>query len=345
MTTTDNIVDPDLLAMMRAVVAPHAPTPRDLGAAGVAFDAALWSTLDDLGLALLTAPESVGGSAAGWPEAAALLSVCAAEGVLLPLAEHDLLGTWLQIEAGLPVSTGHRRTVALVDADGHAHGVPWAAEADELVVARPYSGAWRVTTVPTAGLALATTANLVGEPRSQLVLSEADLATHPGVDIDPEGVSILRLRGALVRAVQIAAVLERCLDLTIEHVSTREQFGRPLARFQAVQQLVADMAAETSIARTAVDVAVTSIAAGAAGDETRFRVAVARSIAGHAASIVVRHAHQLHGAIGTTLEHPLHRATLAALAWRSEFGTTAYWDSEVATLADQAQSLWARVSS
>ena len=57
-----------------------------------------------------------------------------------------------------------------------------------------------------------------------------------------------------------------------------------------------------------------------------FLVAAARSCAGHASSVVVRNAHQVHGAIGTTREHRLHEFTRAALAWRSEFGSVRYWD-------------------
>jgi len=55
-------------------------------------------------------------------------------------------------------------------------------------------------------------------------------------------------------------------------------------------------------------------------------VAVAKSCAGHAASTVVRNAHQVHGAIGTTFEHELHWYTKPILAWRSEFGSVALWD-------------------
>jgi acyl-CoA dehydrogenase len=73
-----------------------------------------------------------------------------------------------------------------------------------------------------------------------------------------------------------------------------------------------------------------------------FLVAVARSCAGHAASVVVRNAHQVHGAIGTTREHRLHEFTRAALAWRSEFGSVRYWDERVtdAAMHASAGALW-----
>ena len=77
-----------------------------------------------------------------------------------------------------------------------------------------------------------------------------------------------------------------------------------------------------------------------------FLVAVARSCAGHAASIVVRNAHQVHGAIGTTREHRLHEFTRPALAWRSEFGSVQYWDDQVTSAALEAGAigLWSLIT-
>lgn len=60
----------------------------------------------------------------------------------------------------------------------------------------------------------------------------------------------------------------------MDHVSTRNQFGRPLARFQAVQNLVADMAAESALARAATEAALdASIRSDWAGEDLPFRIA------------------------------------------------------------------------
>ena len=77
-----------------------------------------------------------------------------------------------------------------------------------------------------------------------------------------------------------------------------------------------------------------------------FLVAAARSCAGHAASVVVRNAHQVHGAIGTTREHRLHEFTRAALAWRSEFGSVRYWDEWLtdAALSVRITGLWSLIT-
>jgi acyl-CoA dehydrogenase len=204
----------------------------------------------------------------------------------------------------------------------------------------PTGSGWQVADVDRSALELTEGLNLVGEPRDDV---RADLASLAGQPVPEELVTLLGLRGALVRAVQVAGALERCLELVTEHTTTRVQFGRALAKFQAVQHLVADIAAESSLARAAVDAALRAVADPAADlAEVTFRVAVARSCAGHAASVVVRNSHQAMGAIGTTLEHELHRYTLGALAWRSEFGSTASWDTVVADAARAAGSsgLW-----
>lgn len=146
-----------------------------------------------------------------------------------------------------------------------------------------------------------------------------------------------------MRSIQVSAALDRILRLCVDHAAARVQFGRPLAKFQAVQNLIADIAAEAALARAATEAA---LHAGVIGQwsapDLEFLVAVARSCSGHAASVVVRNAHQVHGAIGTTREHRLHEFTRAALAWRSEFGSVRYWDERVtdAAMHASAGALW-----
>ncbi|GAB3288717.1 hypothetical protein [Parasphingorhabdus pacifica] len=82
------------------------------------------------------------------------------------------------------------------------------------------------------------------------------------------------------------------------------------------------------------------------GTNLDFLIAAARPCAGHAASVVVRNTHQVHGAIGTTREHRLHEFTKPALAWRSEFGSVHHWDDKLTTaaLAADPADLWTRIT-
>jgi acyl-CoA dehydrogenase len=323
-------VDPALVEMMGAVFAEYRETHPP--AKAVELDTELWRRLEDLGLVRLTGGEESGGSGAGWFEAAELLAATARNAVRLPLAEHDLLACWLLDANGL-LADSAVRTVCVLDDHGAARGVPWASGSERVVVVWPDDNGYRAADVDASALEIAPGTNLIGEPRDTVV---ADIAALDGTPVVADLVERLRLKSALVRAVQVCAVLDRIVESSIEHASSRTQFGRALSRFQAVQNLIADLAAEAALARAATEAALTTaVTSEWSSANLRFRIAVARSCAGHATSVVVRNAHQVHGAIGTTHEHRLHEFTRAALAWRSEFGSVRYWDEQVtdATLA------------
>ncbi|HEY3021455.1 MAG TPA: acyl-CoA dehydrogenase family protein [Solirubrobacteraceae bacterium] len=133
--------------------------------------------------------------------------------------------------------------------------------------------------------------------------------------------------GALACARAITESADVVLDLALVHTRTREQFGRPLARFQAVQHHLAVLAGHVMLARAALD----------EGEE------VAKICASAAAGEVARLGHQLHGAVGYSDEHPLHRFTRPLWAWRDELGTEAEWSARLgARMA--GGDLWARLS-
>lgn len=330
-------MDAALVDMVGAVFAEY--REKHPPGATVERDPGLWRQLDGLGLVRLTGAEESGGSGAGWYESAELLAAAARNGVRIPLAEHDLLACWLLDTVG-PAADGAVRTVAMLDRQGAATAVPWAVCADRVVVIWRAEGGYQVADIAAEDLTITAGVNLVGEPRDAVA---ADLAGTEGVRVAPAVVTELRLKAALARSIQICAALDRVLQLCIEHVASRVQFGRPLSKFQAVQQLISDIASETALARAATEAA---LAAGVSSNWSAFNleflVAAARSCAGHATSVVVRNAHQVHGAIGTTREHRLHEFTRAALAWRSEFGSMRYWDERVtdAALHASAGGLW-----
>ncbi|MGV0717066.1 acyl-CoA dehydrogenase family protein [Mycolicibacterium sp. XJ662] len=333
-------VDPALIEMMGAVFAEYREAHPPVTV--IERDPQLWGRLDELGLVRLTGPENRGGSGAGWFEAAELLAAAARNAVRIPLAEHDLLACWLLDANDMPGDSA-TRTLTLLDDDATAHSVPWAAGSDRVVVVWHDGGGHRVADVDTGALEITAGANLIGEPRDTVV---ADVRALDGVPVAAETVEQLRLKAALVRAIQVCAVLDETVRLSIDHVGSRIQFGRPLSRFQAVQHLIADLTAEAALARAATESALTTaVGSDWAATNLRFRVAAARSCVGHAASVVVRNAHQVHGAIGTTHEHRLHEFTRAALAWRSEYGSVRYWDEQVtaAALAPGAD-VWALIT-
>ncbi len=343
MNTGGTGVDPAVVDMMDAVFAEYRETHPP--ARYAERDAGLWQRLDDLGLVRLTGAERSGGSGAGWYEAAELLAAAVRHGVRIPLAEHDLLACWLLAGNGMP-DDGAVRTVCLLDEHGVAKQVPWASGADRVVVVYQIDGQYRMADANATALAITAGTNLIGEPRDTVAVDPTTVAGLAGAPVGAALVTQLRLKSALVRSIQVCAALDRILQLSVEHTTSRIQFGRTLSRFQAVQNLISDIAGEAALARAATEAALAAaVISEWSADNLNFLVAMARSCAGHAAAVAVRNAHQVHGAIGTTREHRLHEFTRPALTWRSEFGSVQYWDDQVteAALRAGAAGLWSLI--
>jgi hypothetical protein len=136
--------------------------------------------------------------------------------------------------------------------------------------------------------------------------------------------------------------IEACLAISIDHANTRVQFGKQLGKQQAVQQVLALLAEE------AAAVAVAGQAAARARDlgDASFEIACAKLRTNIAIGTATAIAHQVHGAIGFTQEHELHRFTRALLRWRSAFGADAHWAAKAGALAarDGGTGLWTMIT-
>lgn len=266
----------------------------------------LWQALDEQGLPLGLVPEDAGGFGLDRHDALELIRLFGRHAVPLPLGETMLANAALA-EAGLPLAEG---PAALVP-HGEASRIAWGRDCRTFVV-ETADGVARVDSGVTVEHL---NSNLAGLPR--------DTMRFPAPDRTAPIAGTLIERGALVRALQCAGALERVLELTVTHVSERIQFGRPLSKFQAIQQELAELAGEVAAASAAGDLAADAFldAPASAG----FAIAVARVRIGEAVGRANGIAHQLHGAIGFTAEHRLHLFTTSLWAWRDEFGGAVYW--------------------
>ena len=131
---------------------------------------------------------------------------------------------------------------------------------------------------------------------------------------------------------QIAGALDAALALSVEHANTRVQFGKPLAKLQAVQQSLAVFASEAA----AADVAGQAAAQGLDHGEAGFEIAAAKLRANLAAGAGAAIAHQVHGAIGFTRDHPLHKFTVRLSEWSSTSGNVHYWSTRLGQLVCSA---------
>jgi acyl-CoA dehydrogenase len=113
--------------------------------------------------------------------------------------------------------------------------------------------------------------------------------------------------------------------MTVGYTNERVQFGRPVARFQAVQRHLVDGAQDAVLVGMAADTAARAASRG----EARFEIASAKLLANQAAFTATRAAHQAHGAMGMTREYPLHQLSRRLWAWRSEYGDERFWSARL----------------
>ena len=307
-------------------------------AEGGTWPQALWDAVEEAGFTAALLPDAAGGFGATAPEAMGLLRAAAAHAAPVPLGETMLAG-WLLAKAGLPVPAGPltlapvRRGDALSLAGGRVSGtarrVPWGRDAVAVAVAA--DGA--VACVPAGCFKVVAGTNVAGEPRDTLVF-DGSVAVAP-CPVTPAGV---RAAGAAVRSAQMAGALARILDVCVTYVQTRVQFGRPIGKFQAIQQSMAVLAGQCAAAAAAADMAAEALG----GTLDPLVIGAAKARAGEAASVAAGLAHQVHGAIGFTREYELHPLTRRLWSWRDEFGNESEWNALVgrAALRAGADGLW-----
>lgn len=328
----------------------HEVTPTVLDAAeSGAWPQALWDAVAELGLPLALVPEADGGHGLEPAAALAVVRVAARFALPLPLAE-TLWANRLLAAAGLPPAdgpasfaapAGQALPVATRTADGwRLEGalsrVPWGGQVEVVAVPATHGQTRMLARLPREAFTVTRGDNLAGEPRDDIAFA-CDLP-HGAVAAAPLEATRLIEAGAALRTVQMAGALEKVLELSVRYAGERVQFGRPIGKFQAVQQNLAVLAGQAAVADGAAGLAIDAIAATL----DTLPIAIGKARAGEAASIACAIAHQVHGAIGFTHEHELHRFTRRLWAWRDEFGADAHWNTQVgaAVTAAGADGLW-----
>ena len=317
----------------------------------------LWRQLSEAGLPLSWVPEDCGGSGASLAEGFGVLSAAGRFAIAVPLAETMLAG-WLLSQAGIASPEG-AMTVApanpkdriALNADGtlsgRARGVPFAGDVRHFAVLAQGAGGLSIALVEAAGGRIEAGLNLAGDGSDTVTFANAaPVAIKPA----PKGFdqTALMLMGAVTRSLQIAGSLESMLDISVRYSNERVAFEKKISKFQAVQHNLARLAGETAAAMTAASSAADTIAHASKFDDAVFLEATAAKIrCAEAAEKGAAIAHQVHGAIGYTLEHILHRYTMRALAWRDDFGHESYWAVELGKriAARGADELWPLVAS
>jgi acyl-CoA dehydrogenase len=321
------------------------------------WKAPLWQALEESGLTLAWVPEARGGAGAGLADGFAIAAVSGRFAVPVPLGE-TLLAGWLLAAGGLDCHVGAMTVAPSRPRDritlrsdgmlaGRALGIPFASSVEHVVVLAERDGAPHVALASAGDCAIRTAPGLSGDGRDAVtfdgVVPVAVAPLSKGL-----GANSLALMGAALRASQIGGALQEILSMATAYAQERVAFEKPIAKFQAVQHNLARLAGETAAAVAAASSAADTIATiGGLGDAAFFEVAAAKIRAGEAAGEGAAIAHQVHGAIGFTEEHVLHRFTQRLWAWRDDFGNESEWAVQLGEFVAEggADELWPLLAS
>jgi acyl-CoA dehydrogenase len=320
--------DPGLAAALGQLLQDHCPPARVRAAEAGEPAPALWAALEASGFLDALVPETRGGAGLALPAVHGLLALGGEFAVPAPLAA-TLLARGLIAASGADCPAG-AITIA-PQAQRDTEGLGCAAVADGRVadwvltqaddgqaLLLPVAAAWREPAVFALDLGLRWDAPALATARP--VPGRHDLE------------ALL----ACATAAQLAGAMGPVLQRSLAHANERQQFGRPIGKFQAIQHQLAVMAEQVAAARMAAQIGCQAL--GPLPE--RQRVAVAKARCSEAAAEVAAAAHAIHGAIGFTAELDLQLHTRRLHAWRQRAGSESYWQAVLGeALVDAGQGL------
>ncbi|MCM3562729.1 acyl-CoA dehydrogenase [Hydrogenophaga intermedia] len=304
------------------------------------YDLARWREMAGLGWLGLCTPERYGGSGCGLAQAVQLLEQCGRALAPEPLVGGALLPAWLLLGGGnealracwLPAMARGEKTLGVAWQEGEhdqtaraehvratPHGGGFILDGTKRFVAAAGAAAGYIVSAQAPqgpvlvlvesgrpGLALGERPRVDGGFWGELQFEEVAVAAEQILAGPVEADAVLQRALDLARiatAAELLGVMGRALDSSVQYIAVREQFGRPVGSFQALQHRAVDLLIQVELTR-AVVARSAEAADGAAGDLRRLALAAsqAKARASAAALAVTKGCIQLHGGIGYTDE-------------------------------------------
>ncbi|RMI28281.1 acyl-CoA dehydrogenase family protein [Nocardia stercoris] len=316
----------ELTDTVRAVLTKHGGRDSLRGTLGTApgFDEKLWRILcDQVGVAALAIPEEYGGIGAGLAPMFAVVEELGRTLHTPPLLGSALLATQALLWTGnteacerlLPEVAEGSRVLALAWAGEQGWDTPGVVAADGVlngtasyVLDGDVAGTLLVVTedglyeVDAAATGVTRRDRETMDPSRRLSEFTFDgvAATRLG-DVPQQR---LRELAWVALAFEQVGAADHCLWMTVEYTKTREQFGRPIGGFQALQHRMADMYVQVESARSMALAAAAALENGS--PDTALEVASARRYCTQALQAVTAETVQMHGGIAITWEHDAH---------------------------------------
>jgi alkylation response protein AidB-like acyl-CoA dehydrogenase len=296
------------------------------------FDKAVWRQMGELGWIGLAVPEAAGGAGLGLGEMGAL-----AEELGAGLAPEPLIPA--SISAALLAAAGAQKELAALLAgeslvltawqekpdtlevpgtrDGARLFIPYAAGADAFLLPVREGGKLALYWQDAAGASLTTEYTYDGG-------HYGTLQPAPGRKLaDDVGEVLARALddAALVTGFYLLGGAERAFAMTVDYLKTRQQFGKIIGTFQALQHRAADLKMQLSLFRASVEAAAATLDAGATGEARRAAISRAKARAAESAMLVNRQCIQLSGGIGYTDQYDVGLYLRKAMVLANQFGS------------------------
>jgi 3-oxocholest-4-en-26-oyl-CoA dehydrogenase beta subunit len=356
----------ELQRVARALFEARCPldTVRELEASESGYSADLWSRMAELGWIGLDLPSAAGGSdgticdlfalyhemgrsLAPTPHlpvflAAQCLMAAGARhsDIIRAVARGSVLAVLAHVEAsGEYAPAAVSLTARPASAGGyHLSGtkllVPYAADANYILVSARTGPAERdislfLLPAGTAGVSIRPLRNIAGAALSAVTLDDVYAGPDHLVCGVNEGWAVLEpalTKAVVLRCAEIAGAGERLLELSVAYAKTRQQFGKPIGQFQAVQYLCTDMA---------IAVHLTSLFGRQAawlidqGLPHAVEAAAAKAYGSRAAAQVAHCAHEVHAGLAFMMECDVQLFSRRLKAWELDLGDAHYHDERL----------------
>ncbi|MGB1537408.1 MAG: acyl-CoA dehydrogenase family protein [Pseudomonadales bacterium] len=334
-----------MASMTRRILSDHCDTALLDQAEQGQYPEVLWSLLETQGLTSIGASEAFGGAGGSFCDALVVLRETGRYALPLPLAE-TIQGASLLSSLGAALPDG---PIVIASGDfalnadhrlvGSASDVRFGRHAKTLLVVAQTGQRAVLCQLLASECEIEIGANLAGEPSDTVTIDQKVALAHQ-FPLSREAHQDIETRGAAVRSVMMAGALEEALSLTVGYALERRQFGKPIAKFQAVQQQLAVFATQVAASTRAAETLMVTESL------SLLDVAIAKARIGEAAGLSAEIAHQVHGAIGYTKDHQLNHLTRRLWSWRDEFGHEGYWQERLGRklLADTKANLWHQIT-
>jgi len=282
--------------------------------------ATLWAALEGSELTRAWIPESRGGHALPASDVLGLIELSAGNHISVPFAE-TLFASWLLSAANLETPAGPLdfrindfRINYGSTSPACGTGVDHLVVVDNRTVSLYKTG--NSTQRAVNSTVTATGDDIVSNAAEPVLVANAACPSWLGDDV-------ALACAAQLRALQLIGAASAALELTLEYANVREQFGRPLDRFQAIQHLLSETAGEVASATAACEACIDTLDKNSVPNPAN--AAIAKQRCSEAAGSVAERCHQVHGAMGYTQDYPLATLSKRLWQWRDDYGDEYYW--------------------